>query len=118
MASNTFYIRGWSITLISALIVFFVKSDSPHYLGYFFTIVVVIFWISHAYFLDVERSYRALYDQVRLTNEEDIDFSLNATSFRNARMKFLPLALSFPVLIFYAPLTLITFLSTIFIGGK
>src|SRR3989344_4093868 len=64
MASNLFFLRGWTITLIGALLALFSKNNSPDYVFYFLLVIVLIFWILDGYFLSQERSYRDLYNHV------------------------------------------------------
>lgn len=43
----------------------------------FTNIPLVVFWGLDAYYLQLERKYRLLYDDVRTRKEEDIDFDMN-----------------------------------------
>ena len=72
MASNLFFLRGWTITLIGALLALFSKNNSPDYVFYFLIVIVLIFWILDGYFLSQERSYRDLYNYVRKLKEDDV----------------------------------------------
>lgn len=77
MSNHSFVIKGWSITLIVALLAFLIKENSRQP---FFTIsyaVVVLFWLLDGFFLATEKRFRKLYDKVRVQNEQDIDFSMN-----------------------------------------
>ena len=69
MAGNLFFLRGWTITLIGALLGLFSKNNSPDYIFYFLILVVFILWILDGYFLSQERSYRDLYNHVRKLKE-------------------------------------------------
>ena len=40
-------------------------------------IPLIVFWILDAYYLMLERKFRALYDDVRLKGEKDVDFNMN-----------------------------------------
>ena len=64
LAGNLFFLRGWTITLITALFAFFVKDANADYIFVVF-VPVIIFWILDGYFLSQERSFRALYNHVR-----------------------------------------------------
>src|ERR1039458_2620376 len=70
MASNLFYLKGWTITLIAALFALAAKDANPKYIfvAYF---PVIIFWVLDGYFLSQERRFRALYDDVRMLDEKD-----------------------------------------------
>ncbi|MDD4352660.1 MAG: hypothetical protein PHU71_06850 [Candidatus Gracilibacteria bacterium] len=69
LAGNSFAIKGWSITLVSALIAIAVdKSD-----GKFIFIALLpaaIFWILDGYFLWQERLFRELHNAVRLGQKD------------------------------------------------
>lgn len=72
MASNCFLIKGWSISLISALFVFSSKDNNPIYIFSVF-IPLIGFFILDGYFLYKERQFRDLYDKVvKDYNKEDL----------------------------------------------
>ena len=74
MAGNLFFLRGWTITLIVALLALFVKGTNSNYIIYFLLVLVLVFWILDGYFLSQERLFRALYNHVRKLGEKEIDF--------------------------------------------
>lgn len=77
MAGNSFLLKGWSVTLVSALFALAAAKANIYfiYLAYF---PVVSFWILDGYFLRQERLFRALYDRVRLlADTEPVDFTMN-----------------------------------------
>ncbi len=76
MASNSFLIKGWCVTLVSAVFVLAAKDANTTFIAVAF-FPVLIFWILNAYFLRQERLFRKLYDKVRVTDEDAIDFSMN-----------------------------------------
>lgn len=84
MSTNSFIIKGWTITLISALFVLAQKDSNVTYaiLTY---IAVPVFWYLNAFFLLQERRYRKLFDDVRIKNESDIDFSMDAESYQTGK---------------------------------
>lgn len=105
MAGNLFFLRGWTITLIGALLALFSKNNSPDYVFYFLIIVVFIFWILDAYFLSQERSYRDLYNHVRKLKEEEINFSMDISEYQKYKKNTLIYSMfSLTLLIFYVPL--------------
>lgn len=82
MSNNLFYLKGWTVTLIVALLAFLPgQFENAHILIVYSPIL--IFWILDSYFLSRERLFRALYDHVRLLKEEDIDFSMDVKPFKN-----------------------------------
>lgn len=81
LSQDSFLLKGWSVVLVSALFALAATSSNQYfvYLAYF---PAIAFWILDGYFLWQERLFRALYDKVRILNEDDIDFSMNTTEFR------------------------------------
>lgn len=105
MAGNLFFLRGWTITLIGALLALFSKNSSPYYVFYFLIVIVFIFWILDGYFLSQERSYRDLYNHVRKLKEEEIDFSMDISEYQKYKKNTLIYSMfSLTLLIFYLPL--------------
>jgi hypothetical protein len=76
MAGNSFLLKGWSVTLVSAL--FALAADKANinfiFLSYF---PVLMFWALDGYFLRQERLFRALYDHVRSLPDDQMDFSMD-----------------------------------------
>lgn len=80
MAGNSFMLKGWSVTLVSALFALAAKDSNSLFLFVAY-IPCVCFWVLDAYFLRQERLYRALYNQVAKKQEIDIDFSMDTSPF-------------------------------------
>ena len=75
MNTLSFQIKGWCITLVSAINVLAAKDvDHDHILLVYW--IVPIFWAMDAFYLSQERQYRTLYNEVRLKKEADIDFNM------------------------------------------
>jgi hypothetical protein len=105
MSGNLFFLRGWTITLVGALLALFSKNNSPNYIFYFLIIVVFILWILDGYFLSQERLYRDLYNHVRKLKEEEIDFSMDISVYKKLKKNALIYSMfSSTLLIFYLPL--------------
>lgn len=76
MANNSFLIKGWSVLLVSAILAVAIKDDQLKFLSVAF-FPALILWGLDGYFLRQERLFRALYNQVATTKENEIDFSMN-----------------------------------------
>lgn len=76
MGRNSFLVKGWALTLVSIILAIGTGGWSCLY-GISAVIPLIIFAVLDAYYLQLERKYRALYEKVRETDEEDIDFNLN-----------------------------------------
>jgi len=79
MANSSFLLKGWSVVLVSALFALAAKDAE---ISFIFTAYfpALAFWILDGYFLGQERLFRKLYDQIRLTEEDKIDFSMDRSS--------------------------------------
>jgi hypothetical protein len=64
MASNSFALKGWSVTVTAALLGLAAKDSSPGFAIIAFY-PALAFWGLDAYYLRQERRFRALYDAVR-----------------------------------------------------
>jgi hypothetical protein len=106
MAVNSFYIKGWCITLVAALFALSAKDANIKYIIIAF-LPVPIFWILDGYYLWQERLFRALYDKVRTSPEEAIDFSMDTRSFVGKEKTWIATIFSKTLLLFYFPLIVI-----------
>jgi len=100
MSTNSFLLKGWSITLLAAIFALSEKESNKDFLiiTYFSTI---LFWILSSYFLKIERNFRDLYNDVRKILDDDrIDFSMDISSYKNSLTAAF---FSQTLLIFYAP---------------
>lgn len=83
MGGNLFYLRGWSVTLIGAVLA--VLSQAKDEVDIFPVIVLLVvtlmFWVYDGYFLSQERKYRDLYNKVRKLDDKGIDFSMDTSEF-------------------------------------
>ena len=70
MGNNSFIIKGWSFTSIGALFAFWFSNTSMWYILLLNFCVTILFWFHDAYYLSLERQFRRLYDEVRLSDIE------------------------------------------------
>lgn len=82
LAQSSFLLKGWSVVLVSALLVFAANSSEPLVL-YIALLPAIVFWALDGYFLWQERSFRALYDHVRVQEEASLDYGLDTKSAPN-----------------------------------
>lgn len=108
MASNSFMLKGWAVTLVAGIFVLAGKdTDKLYFLVAY--VPIIVFWGLDGYYLLQERLYRSLYDKVRKTEEDKIDFSLKATTkdFKNDKNCYCSCLFSATELWFYLPLALV-----------
>ena len=104
LASDSFRLKGWSVVLVSALFVLSAREGRPELVSMAF-VPVFVFWGLDGYFLWQERLFRALYDHVRVLAEDQVDFSMDVSSFGTSRARSWPGAMfSRTLLLFYGAL--------------
>lgn len=75
MNSNSFQLKGWAITIISALLALYASSSNVTYI--FIAIApTILFWFLDAYYLQQERKFRGLYDDVVALSVPDFAMSM------------------------------------------
>ena len=77
MNTNSFQIKGWCIVIVSALLAIYASTKN----NYFFLAAVfptIIFWFLDAYYLNQERKFRGLYNDVAGVTDEPKDIKLFA----------------------------------------
>ncbi len=106
MGADSFFAKGWSVTLVAALFVLSSKDANTKYIVVAL-IPTVAFWILDGYFLWQERLFRALYDHVRAQSDTAIDYSMSTEGFVGARNTWFRSIFSTSLILFYLPLLLI-----------
>lgn len=100
MASNSFRLKGWSVVLVSALLV--IASGGGNADRAFIGLLPpLVFWGLDGYFLRQERLYRALYDHVRTLEPDKIDFSMDTRPFAGPALTWRSAVLSITVIAFH-----------------
>jgi hypothetical protein len=80
MGNNSFLLKGWSVTLISALFAIALQDGVKSFVVLAF-LPAFIFWALDGFYLWQERLFRSLYDHVRELEEGQIDFSMDVSRF-------------------------------------
>lgn len=75
MASNSFLLKGWAISIIAVVLALADKAVEPALLSSLVLIPLVSFWYLDAFFLRTEKMYRKMYEWVlKKRAEEDTSF--------------------------------------------
>jgi len=82
MSHNSFLLKGWTMTLVGALFTVTLKEANEQYL-YISISIILIFWIIDSYFLSRERLFVELFNDIRILEEKNIDFSMSVKKFEN-----------------------------------
>ncbi len=115
LSQNSFLLKGWSVILLAGLFGL-AANDSEQkfvYIAYFPT---AAFWLLDADFLRQERLFRGLYDEVRVSSSDALDFAMDTTQ---VPVDSVPrVALSRTLVSFYGAILLTTVGVTIAIGAN
>lgn len=75
MNVNSFQLKGWMITIVSALLALYVNSENVLYV-FVAVVPVIVFWCLDAYYLKQEALYRKLYQDI--VNDNGVErFDMN-----------------------------------------
>lgn len=78
--SNSFLIKGWAVTLVSATFALAAKDANIGYLLICF-ISIPVFWGLDAFYLSQERCYRGLYNDIVSGSNSISSFSMDASQY-------------------------------------
>ena len=114
LGSNSFHLKGWSMTIIVASTVLL---DKPDLLSSYFVLVLLIpilgFWGLDGYFLWQERLFREIYKEI--SQQEDTDFKMNVAKHKNkAKCSWTSATFSITLIPFYAIEVLITIVAFVY----
>jgi hypothetical protein len=108
MNSNSFLIKGWAITLVSALFGLAAQNSNQQYVMVTYTIIPA-FWIMDGFYISQERQYRKLYEEAAA--KDVVDFNMNASRFNGENRTWLSGIFSKTLLVFYG----VSFLTTLIV---
>ncbi|WAM22796.1 MAG: hypothetical protein OI718_00080 (plasmid) [Candidatus Methanoperedens sp.] len=115
MAANSFLIKGWCITLVSALFALAAKDTNVKFIIIAY-IPVAVFWILDGYYLYQERLFRGLYNQIRVKDEKSIDFTMDTKIFEGGRNTWMNSVFSKTLCIFYITLIAVMLIGRYFLN--
>lgn len=110
MARNSFMLKGWAVTLVSAIFAFATAQEVVNKVVFIAIamVPVVMFWIMDGYFLWQERMFRGLYDEVRqIDKEASINYGMNPYKYRGGENTWWNSIISITLRIFYGILLVI-----------
>ena len=117
IATDSFRVKGWTVVLVTALFLLLAIEDRLD-VGYIALVPVLVFWGLDGYYLWQERLFRALYDHVRVVDESEIDFSMDANAFRSGwKHSWFGSTLSITLVPFYGALIIAIALVVFIVSG-
>lgn len=84
MNTNSFQIKEWMITIVSALLALYASDDNVTYV-FVAIIPTLLFWYLDAYYLQQERKFRKLYDDVLSDESEITPFSMPIQNYADCK---------------------------------
>ena len=101
LGSNSFQLKGWSMTLIVAAMVLIARYDLQNpTIILAFILPILGFWILDGYFLWQERLFREVYDEIR--QQEATDFKMGVMKHRDKpKCTWVSAVFSVTLVIFY-----------------
>jgi hypothetical protein len=111
MAGNSFQLKGWSVTLVSALLALAANDGRAHFVlvAYFPTIA---FWVLDGYFLCQERLFRELYKAVCDQSGDDSNFSMDTSKYKDKVASWLGVCFSRTLFIFHGMILVVVIIAT------
>jgi len=104
LAGNSFSMKGWCITLVTALIALSAKDANWRYAG-LALLPAIFFWGLDAYYLRQERLFRKLFDAVRTENKLRY-FGMNTSNVADLVASWPRVLVSRTLIGFYLPVLL------------
>ena len=102
LANSSFFLKGWTVIFVAAVLGFATKDSKPMYV-WLAAVPTVSFWVLDGFYLNQEKRFRRLYDAVREISEDEIDFSMNTSRFKQSRDWFKAI-FSKTLFFFYIPI--------------
>lgn len=90
MASNSFLLKGWAVSLVAVILALSGKNINPYFLCLFSLIPLTSFWFLDAFFLYTEKLYRKMYEWViteRPKENVEYMYDLNPHRFKSSLKK-------------------------------
>ncbi len=109
MAANSFQIKGWMLTIVSALLGFYANSGNTKF-ALVAILPVLVFWGLDAYYLQQERKIRGIYNDVVNPDKAEIkvmSFDMPMQNYTGGRYSFWNVVTSQTMLLLYLSITVI-----------
>lgn len=104
LANNSFVMKGWALTLTSALLGF-AATRGDALLAFLALVAVLAFWFLDAYFLRQERAFRLMFADV--ATKQVTGFALNPVAYVR-QIKWWPTLRSVSLSVFYGALLILS----------
>ncbi len=110
MNSNSFMIKGWAITLLTAFLALVAGSGKTQLMPITY-MVILLFWVLDGFYISQERKFRKLYESVTNTENEKINFSMDTSKFNEWSNSWLAGIISTTLTLFYGMAIVLIFIT-------
>lgn len=114
MASNSFFLKGWTVTIIVGIFIFADSTNNDSRYLYIVLLPIICFWVLDGFYLYQEKLFRQLYNKVKDTNEDLIDFSMDTSTIKSEVQTWGSTVISKTLNIFYLPLLVLVIIAILF----
>lgn len=114
MASNSFFLKGWTVTIIVGIFIFADSTNNDSRYLYIVLLPIICFWVLDGFYLYQEKLFRQLYNKVKNTNENLIDFSMDTSTVKSEVQTWRNTVISKTLNIFYLPLLVLVIIAILF----
>jgi hypothetical protein len=112
MASNSFLLKGWTVTLVVGLLAFANVKEMDSKFVLLALVPTLFFWFLDGFFLHQEWLFRKLFERAAtLDVNQKIDFSMNTQPYLSKVKKLHRAILSKTLLMFYPPIIIVIILA-------
>lgn len=108
LAANSFQMKGWMLTIVSALLGFFAESSNTKFV-LVAILPVLVFWGLDAYYLQQERKFRGIYNDVVTPNKARKVglFEMPIKNYSDGKYSFRDVFFSQSILLLYLPVIIL-----------
>ena len=86
MSQNSVHLKGWAVALISVIGAICSSSSDRRFIV-LVALPLITFWFLDSYYLQLERKYRILYENVRKGDVKNFDMNLSNTKIDSEQAK-------------------------------
>lgn len=104
--TNSFQIKGWCITVVSALLALYASTDTISMIS-IAILPILFFWFLDSFYLQTERRYTGLYNDV-ISNDVNVPlFNMSIEKYEDGKYSYWDTFMSGTIWGFYVPLLFI-----------
>ncbi len=105
MSRNSFQLKEWCIAVFSAFLALYANSSNSLYI-WVAILPVCLFWFLDTYYLQQERKFRGLYNDVIASNEKVLPFQMPINLYEGKKYGFWNVWRSVTLVAFYGSLVI------------